>query len=123
MRGEIIENNMNLPCPSGLLYQLTEEGNELGTGMALRGFPFHFAGLDIQGRIERKRSVAIVLETMALGAARRQWQDGIEPVQCLNRGLLVNTEDGRMLRRLHVQPDDVCGLGLKLRVIAGHVAV
>jgi hypothetical protein len=31
------------------------------------------------------------------------------------------TEDGSVLRRIHVQPDDVGCLFLELRIVAGHV--
>jgi hypothetical protein len=47
----------------------------------------------------------VVLEAMALGATGRQRKNRIKPVQCLNGGLLVHTEDGCMLGRLQIQPD------------------
>jgi hypothetical protein len=43
---------------------------------------------------------------MALSASGRERKDGIEAVQRLNRGLLVEAEDGCMLGRIDVEPDD-----------------
>lgn len=68
--------------------------------------PKDFARVGIQHRVERQRAVALVFEPVALRATGRQRQTGIDPVQRLNRRLLVETEDGRVLRRRQVQPDD-----------------
>src|SRR5215471_13995809 len=48
-----------------------------------------FATSGVEGRIQRQSPVPVVLETMALGAARRERKDRIEAVQSLDRGLLV----------------------------------
>ena len=45
----------------------------------------------------------------------------IQPVERLNGRLLLHTEHGRMLRRVHLQSNDTCRLIFKLRVVAGHV--
>ena len=63
----------------------------------------------------------VVLDPVAFGAPRRQWQDGIEPIQRLNRGLLVDAEDRGMLREIAIQADHVCGLRLALRIRRPHV--
>ena len=83
----------------------------------------HLAGLHIQCRIQRQRSVAIIFKAMAFGAARRQWQHRIEPVQRLNRCLFIHAKHGGMLRRIHVQADDVGGFLFKTWIVGGHVAV
>jgi putative transposase len=57
-----------------------------------------------------------------VGAARRKGQYRIQTIKSLDGALLVNAEDSGIHGRFEIQPDDVRGLLLKLRTIAGHVA-
>src|SRR5271166_2880342 len=66
--------------------------------------------------------MAVILETMPLGAARRKGQYRIQTVKSLDSTLLVNAEDSGMQGRFEIQPDDVGSLLFKLRIITGHVA-
>jgi len=66
--------------------------------------------------------VAVVLEAVTFGASRRERQDGIETVQGLNGGLLIDAEHGRMLRRAQIKAEDVSGFAFEFRIVAGHVA-
>jgi pimeloyl-ACP methyl ester carboxylesterase len=61
--------------------------------------------------------VAVILEPMAFGAAGRERQDRIQPIECLNRRLLVGREHGRVLRWIHIQPDHVGGFGLEVGIV------
>ena len=63
------------------------------------------------------------LEAVAFGSAGREREHGIEPVERLNRGLLVEAKDRRVLRRIEVQPDDVGRFRFKRRIGRPHVAV
>jgi hypothetical protein len=54
---------------------------------------------------------------MAFGAAGRERQDRIQPIECLNRRLLVGREHGRVLRWIHIQPDHVGGFGLEVGIV------
>jgi len=58
---------------------------------------------------------------MLFRPARRKRQYGIMAVQRLNRSFFIDTEDGGVLGRVHVQGDDVCCLLLELRIVTGHV--
>src|SRR5215469_2052601 len=60
-----------------------------------------------------------VLKAVAFGSPRRHREHGIEAVQCLYGGLLVHTEQGRVLRRVQVQANDIGSFVLKVGVIAG----
>ncbi len=53
------------------------------------------------------RTVATVLEAMALGPAGRQGQNRVEPVERRNGRLLIDAEHGRMPGRLQIQTEDV----------------
>ena len=90
--------------------------------MACGGFAVDATGGGIERRIQGERSVPVVLEAVALGASRRERQDGIETIQGLNGGLLIDAEHGRMLRRAQIEADDVGGFGFELGIVAGHVA-
>src|SRR4051812_9268892 len=91
--------------------------------MPRRRLTHDFAGARVERGIERQRAVPVVLESVAFGAAGREREHGIEPVERLNRGFFVEAEDGRVLRRGEVQPDDVGGLHFKRRVGRPHIAL
>src|SRR5208282_4019732 len=80
------------------------------------------AGGGIEGRIQGERAVAVVLEAVAFGASGRERQDGIETIQGLNGGLLIDAEHGRVLRRAQIEAEDVGGFGFELGIVAGQVA-
>src|SRR5271169_4631437 len=92
VRGEIVEDDVNL-LPRGTQgYDLLQKGDELTAGMAGSSFAVDATGGGIQRRIQGERSVPVVLKTVAFGAAWRERQDGIETIQSLNGGLLIDTE-------------------------------
>ena len=76
----------------------------------------------IERRIQRQRAVTVVLESMAFRSSWRQRQQQIDPVECLNRRLLVDAEDNSMLRRVEIETDDICRLRLKVGICRAHVA-
>ena len=54
---KIVHNDVNLSCPARPANQTREEVNELGAGVASGGASLDLAGLDVQRRIERQRSM------------------------------------------------------------------
>ena len=50
-----------------------------------------------------------------------QASNGSSPIQRLNGGFFIDTENSCVLRRLYVKPDDRRRLGLEIRIVAGHV--
>ena len=64
----------------------------------------------------------VVLKAVMFGAAWRERQDGIETIQGLNGGLLIDTEHGRVLGRVQIEAEDVGRFGFEIGIIAGHVA-
>lgn len=67
--------------------------------------------------------MTVTLETVALDPARREGQDGIEPVQGLNGALFIHAEDGGMFGRVQIQADDVGRFALEVGIVAGHVTL
>ena len=95
---EIVEDDVDLLTGRAQGDDFLQESDEVLTGVASGGFAVNAAGGGVQRRIQRQGSVPVVLETVALGAARRKRQDRIEPIQRLNGGLFIDTKHGRMLR-------------------------
>ena len=91
-------------------------------GMAGSGFAVDATGGRIQRRIQRECSLPVVLKAVAFGAAWRERQDGIETIQGLNGGLLIDAKHGRVLGRLQIKAEDVSRFAFELGIIAGPVA-
>jgi hypothetical protein len=68
--------------------------------MAGRGLAVHAACSGFQGSVEGKRSVQVVLESVAFNSTGGERQHGIEPIQSLNGGLLIDAEHRCMLGRI-----------------------
>ena len=66
--------------------------------------------------------MAVVLEPVAFGTSRRERQDGIETIQGLDSGLLIDAEHGRMLGRVQIEAEDVGSFGFEFGTVTGHVA-
>ena len=66
--------------------------------------------------------MAVILKSMTFSATRREWKHRIFSIQSLDRGLLIDTKNGRMLRRMQIQTDDIGRLGFKIRIVGSHVA-
>ena len=120
--GEIVEDDVNLLPRRAQGDHLLEKGDELAAGVAGGGLAVDAAGGGIERRIQGERAVPVVLEAVAFGASRRERQDGIETVQGLNGGLLIDAEHGRVLRRVQIEAEDVGGFAFELGIVAGHVA-
>ena len=115
---------MNLLPGQAQRYHFFEEGNEAAAGVAGCGSSMHAAGLGVQRGIQRKRSMPVVLEAVTLGSSRRKRQNGIEPIQGLDSGFLIDAEHGGMLLRFtELQADSVRYFAFELRIIAGQVTV
>ncbi len=100
--GEIIENDVNLLPGWAMSDNFFEKCHEILTGVACRGLAVHATRGSFQGSAERQRSVAIVLETVALDSSQGERQYGIEAIQSLNRGLLIHAEHSGVLGRIQI---------------------
>ena len=121
MSRKVVSYDMNVGFGGLGSDHLGEKLHELSAGVAVSCLSQDLAGGRVQGRIERKSTVAKVFETVTFGPARRERQDGIETIKGLNGALFIHTENSRMGRRLQVETNDCGRLLLELRVIADHV--
>ena len=120
--GEIVEDDVNLLPRRAQGYDLLQERDELTAGVAGSGLAVDAAIGGIERRIQGERSVSVVLEAVTFGASRRERQDGIETIQGLNGGFLIDAEHGRVLRWVQIEAEDVGGFAFELGIVAGHVA-
>src|SRR5689334_2556113 len=123
MSREVISNDVNLPAARLTGHQISEKGNELLTGMARRRAANDGSGPGVQRGVQGEGAVAVVLESMSLSPSGRQWQHRIQPVQCLDARLLINAENDRMLRRFHIQANNISRFLLKVRILGHHVTL
>ncbi len=120
---QVVGDDVDL-APFGLARDdLAQECDEFRTRVPRDRFSHHLAGVGIQRGEERQRAVAVVLEAVTFDSPRREWENRNQAIQRLNRRLLVHTENCGVLRRLHVEADDVGRLGLEVRIVRRHVAL
>ena len=69
---QVIGNNVDLATCRLTRHDLCKEIDELGAGVTCAGFSQHLSALSVQSTVERKRSMAVVLEAMPFGPAGRK---------------------------------------------------
>ena len=67
--------------------------------------------------------MSVILETVPLDSARRHGQNGIQAIQSLYCGLLVDAKHRGMLWRIHIQPNDVCCFAFEIGVVGQNVMI
>src|SRR5205823_3748751 len=77
VRGEIVENDVNLASTGLRIHDVGEEGQEVLARVPRRGLADDFAGPCVERCIERQRAVAVVLESVSFGATWRKREHGI----------------------------------------------
>lgn len=118
---EVIQNQVNL-FPPLAPHRLVEEADELFPGVMRHAATLNFAGANLQGGQQGDRPAPGILDAVTFRLPRAQRQGRLGAIQGLDGRLLIHTEDHRLLRRVQVQPQDIFGLGFKVRIGAGHVA-
>src|SRR6266446_710549 len=122
MRRKIVGDDVNRATGRLVGHNLRQKSDKLSTGMPDRGLAHNLTGARLQGGIERKGAMAMVFKPMSLGSPWRERQYWVQAIKCLNGGLFIHTEDRGVGWRFEVEADDVARLGLKVRVVARHVA-
>jgi len=98
VRRPIVAYDVNFARPFCFSDQLLQKPYELGAGVSPRRFPLHPAGLYVQRRIQRQCAVPVILKAVPFGATRRSGQHRVQPIQGLNRSLLIDAEHRGVLR-------------------------
>ena len=67
----------------------------------------HLAGLRVERGKQRRRAVPLVVMRPPLDLTRSHRQQRLRAVERLNLRLFVHAQDHGVVRRVHIQPDDV----------------
>jgi hypothetical protein len=121
VRREVVDNEVDVTFWRGVRYEIFEEGDKLGAGMPAGSLAMYLARGGFQGGVERKGSMAIILEAVALGASGRERQHRIESVEGLNGALLIDTENHGVSGWFEIETDDIGRLGLEVGIVADQI--
>jgi len=123
VRGEVIQNDMDLAASRLRADDLLQQRDELLAGVADGGLADDFSGLRIQRCIERECSGVVVLEAVLLGPAWGEWQTAGLTGPELDGALFIHAEYSRVLRWIQIESDHRGRLLLELRIVGRHVAL
>ncbi len=100
-------------------HEVVHEAEEFNAAPARLVGCCDLAGGDLEGRKERRGAIALVVMAPAgQRSATGQLQVTLGALQRLDRGLLINANDNRVLGRRHIEADHVRGLGHERWIIA-----
>jgi hypothetical protein len=116
VRRAVIEDDVDVEIGRDLAIESLQERLELDRPVPAVQRPDHLAGAEVQGGVEARGAVALVVMRRALGQPRPHRQDRRRAVQRLDLGLLVHAQHDGALGRVEVEADDVSDLGHELRI-------
>ena len=114
--GAVIEHDVDVEPGRDFAVDRVEKPLELDRSVASVQRAQHLAGAEVQGGVEARRAVALVVVRGALGDPGQHRQDRRRAVEGLDLGLLVDAEHDRALGRVEIEPDDVVDLVDEQRV-------
>ena len=113
---EVVQHDVDLPLGLDARVDVAEERDEV-LGAMLRLAPRdHLAGRDVQRGEEIDRAMPQVVVGPSFGLPDVHRQDRLRALERLDLGFLVDREHDRIVRRVHIQPDDIPHLGHQLRI-------
>jgi len=111
---KVVEDHVGLAVRVAC-HDLVHEVEKFDLSGSLLVRPSPRAGGDLQGGKQRRRPMQIVfVQLTEHRAAGGQLAIALGALELLDKGLLVDREDNRVLRRRHIQAYDLDGLGHKL---------
>src|SRR5712691_3115551 len=113
----VVDDQVQLALAGELAVEVAEELEELLVSVARQALADDAAVERVEGGEQGGGAVAFVVVGHRAGAAFLHRQARLCPVQCLDLALLVDAEHERLLRRVEVEPDDVCELLAEARVV------
>src|SRR5215210_6531492 len=116
---EVVEDCVHLLAGGDLVLEPVEEVDELDPAVAVVDLADHLAAVDEQGGEQRLDPVTAVLELAPRRLAGLRGQLLANRLLGLDRGLLVERDDERVLGRAQVQAADIGLLGVEVGVERG----
>lgn len=117
VRGEIVEHDMDVQLARNGCFNLNEELLELYRSMSRVALSEDFAGCGVERSKQVSRSMANVVVGLSFGLAQTHRQDRLSTLERLNLRFLVNAQHDRVVRRVHIQANNVAYLFDELRVL------
>src|SRR5580692_7014176 len=96
---KVVEHDVDTEVARNLLVECVEELNELDTPMPAPCAADDLAGGYVERGEKIERAVSEVVVRASLRLSRLQREQGLRPLERLNRGLFVDTKDGGVFRR------------------------
>ena len=112
----VVHDDVDLEVGRHVGLDVIQELAELRAAVAPVALSDDLACGDVKGCEQRGGALALVVMGAPLDLAGPQRQQGLGAIQGLNLRLLVHAENHGVLRRVHVQPDDVARLVHEVRV-------
>jgi len=121
VRREVVGDHVNLFTAQLVDHDVGEECDELGRGVPRRGFAQNLTGLGIESGIQRQGAVTKILKAVPFRMARGDWQHRVLAIQGSDRSLFIHAKHCGMRRQVQIQPENIGGLLLGIRIVRGHV--
>ncbi len=117
VRRVVVQNDVDVEVGGHRFVDDPQELDELLRAVPSEALADDPPSCDIQGSEQRRRPVADVVVRPLLDGAGSQREHRLRPFEGLDLGLLVDTEHEGLVRRIHVQADDVPDLVDEERVV------
>src|SRR5262245_9740330 len=115
---EIVEDDVEVLALIGG-HEIVHEVEKFGAAPAIFMGCGDLTGRYLEGGKQRRGAVTLVV--VALAAQRPpagQFEIALGALQRLDRGLLIDANDDRVVRRRHIEPDNISRLGDEVRIAA-----
>ncbi len=117
VRGEIVEHDVDVQLARNGCFALSEEFLELYRSMSRVALSEDFTCCGVECSKQVSRSMPNVVVGLSLGLAQAHGQDRLSTLERLNLRFLVDAQDDRVIRWVHIQTNNVAYLFDQLWVL------
>ena len=115
MATDVVQYYVELGAPVAA-QQLAHEADELFGPVPFLNAGNNAAGVNIKGSVGLDGPISFVVVGAPLYLAGPHGQKGLGPIQCLDLGLLVHTQNQGVLRWIQIRTHHIYQLGYKVRI-------